>query len=151
MVSAGNVAVLVVLALALFGGNNPVAVAAALVLLLNLLGLDKPVFPFLDKNGIQIGVVVLTAAILVPLASGRISYQEILGSLKQVRTLLAIVMGMLVTYFAGRGVGLLSEEPQLISAIIIGTIVGVAFLRGVSVGPLVGAGILALIFRLFRI
>lgn len=147
----GNLLVLGILAIAVVGHNNSVAIAAALVLLIKLLGLGTYIFPYLDKNGIQIGVVILTAAILIPLASGRISAAEILASLSNVRAVLAIVVGVLIAYLAGRGVGLLTTEPQVITGIIIGTVAGVAFFKGVSVGPLIGSGVLVFLYKLLRL
>lgn len=38
------------------------------------------------------------------------------------------------------------SEPQVIAGLLIGTVLGVAFLRGVPVGPLIAAGILSLFY-----
>ena len=58
--------------------------------------------------------------------------------------LLAIVIGILVAWFGGRGVGLLGTQPVLITGLLIGTIIGVSFFGGIPVGPLIAAGILSL-------
>ena len=43
-------------------------------------------------------------------------------------------MGMLVAWLAGRGVPLMSEQPVLVTGLLLGTIIGVAFLGGIPVG-----------------
>ena len=52
---------------------------------------------------------------------------------------------MLVAWLAGKGVPLMGEQPILVTGLLIGTIIGVAFLGGIPVGPLIAAGILALL------
>ncbi|WP_153944859.1 DUF441 family protein, partial [Acinetobacter baumannii] len=42
------------------------------------------------------------------------------------------------------GTGLLTAQPHIVTGLLIGTILGVALFRGVPVGPLIAAGILAL-------
>jgi len=146
-----NVLLLVVLAVAVLGHNQAVALAAALVLVINLAGLGEAVLPFLDARGLEIGIVILTAAILAPLASGKIDSQQVMATLTNVRTVLAIVVGALVAFLGGKGVELLTAEPQLITGVVFGTILGVAFFKGVPVGPLICSGILYFILKLFRI
>lgn len=50
-----------------------------------------------------------------------------------------------MAWLGGRGVSLMSAYPTLVTGLLIGTILGVAFLGGVPVGPLIAAGILSLI------
>ena len=57
---------------------------------------------------------------------------------------LSISVGVLVAWLAGKGVPLMGEQPILVTGLLIGTIIGVAFLGGIPVGPLIAAGILAL-------
>lgn len=51
---------------------------------------------------------------------------------------------MLVAWFGGHGVNLMGTQPSLLTGLLLGTILGVAFLGGVPVGPLIAAGILSL-------
>lgn len=146
-----NLIILTVLAVAVLGGNNTVALASALVLIINLAGLGQAILPFLEARGLEIGIVILTAAILAPLASGKIDSQQVVSTLTNVRTLLAVAIGVLVAFLGGKGVDLLTVEPQLITGVVFGTIIGVAFFKGVPVGPLICAGILYFIFKLFKI
>ena len=61
------------------------------------------------------------------------------------KMLAAVLVGVLVAWLAGRGVPLMSEQPVLVTGLLLGTIIGVAFLGGIPVGPLIAAGILSLI------
>ena len=56
-----------------------------------------------------------------------------------------MLVGVLVAWLAGRGVPLMSEQPVLVTGLLLGTIIGVAFLGGIPVGLLIAAGILSLI------
>ncbi|NLC76861.1 MAG: DUF441 domain-containing protein [Clostridia bacterium] len=150
-VQFSNLIILVILAVAVIGNKKAVALAAALVLVINLIGLDGLIFPFLEARGIELGIVVLTAAILIPLASGKISGQEVMATLTNVRSLLAIIIGIAVAFLGGRGVTLMTAEPQLITGVVFGTIIGVSFFNGVPVGPLICSGILYYLFKLFHV
>lgn len=55
----------------------------------------------------------------------------------------AVGIGILVAWIAGRGIPLMSTQPILVTGLLIGTIIGVAFLGGVPVGPLIAAGLLS--------
>lgn len=59
--------------------------------------------------------------------------------------LLSIIAGVLVAWLGGRGISLMGNQPVLVTGLLIGTIIGVAFLKGVPVGPLIAAGILSLV------
>ena len=43
----------------------------------------------------------------------------------------------------------MSEQPVLVTGLLIGTIIGVSFLGGIPVGPLIAAGILAILVGKF--
>ena len=55
----------------------------------------------------------------------------------------AVGIGILVAWIAGRGIPLMSAQPILVTGLLIGTIIGVAFLGGVPVAPLIAAGLLS--------
>lgn len=150
-VSFSNLIILIILAIAIIGSNKTVALAAAIVLIINLLKLEQRFFPFFEAKGIEIGVVFIMLAILVPLASGEIDKVQVMATLTNLRTVLAIAIGILVAFLGGKGVDLMSDEPQLVTGIIFGTVIGAAFLKGVPVGPLICSGMLYYLFKLFRI
>ena len=82
---------------------------------------------------------------MAPIASGKISGHSILKSFISIKSLLAIAVGLAVAWLGGRGVKLMSNQPDIVAGLLIGTVAGVALLRGVPVGPLIAAGILSLL------
>ncbi len=83
--------------------------------------------------------------VLSPIASGKLSGESILKSFVSWKSLLAIAVGLLVAWLGGRGVKLMSNQPDVVAGLLIGTVAGVALLRGVPVGPLIAAGILSVL------
>ena len=91
-----------------------------------------------------IGIIILTIGVLSPLVSGKIQLPDLSDFLRW-KMALSISVGVLVAWLAGKGVPLIGEQPILVTGLLIGTIIGVAFLGGIPVGPLIAAGILALL------
>lgn len=131
-------------ALGVVSGNSPVAISMVVLLLLRLLGLHQA-FPWLEKHGLTVGIILLTIGIMAPLASGKMSLQTVGQSFLHWKSLLAIGVGMLVAYLGGRGASLMGSDPTVVAGLLIGTVLGVAFFKGVPVGPLIAAGILSLL------
>ncbi len=146
MAAFGQVGVLLlaIILLGIVGHNYVVAVAAGVLLALRLLH-GEALFPILEKNALNVGIGIITLAILIPIASGGIGWSELFGTLASPTGLVAIATGIFVAYLGGRGVGFLTIQPQVMVGLMVGTIVGVAFFRGVPVGPLIAGGLVALI------
>lgn len=136
---------LVLLALlGIISRNNSITIAAVVLLLIRVCNFHKA-FPWIEKNGLSLGIIILTIGILSPLASGTISTKELYQSFLNWRSIVAIAVGVLVAYLGGRGAHLMSANPTIVTSLVIGTIIGVALLKGVPVGPLIAAGILSLL------
>ncbi|MRN54614.1 DUF441 domain-containing protein [Paenibacillus monticola] len=131
-------------ALGIISSNSPVTIAMVVLLLLRVLGLQQA-FPWLEKYGLTVGIIVLTIGVMTPLASGKISLQMVGQSFLNWKSLLAIAIGILVAYLGGRGAVLMGSQPTVVAGLLIGTVIGVAFFKGVPVGPLIAAGILSLV------
>lgn len=140
------IALLVLLACGVLSHNNTIIISVAVLIVLKLLPFTQPAFPYLEKYGLQAGIILLTIAVLVPVASGKISGEMLLKSFVSWHSILAILVGVLVAWLGGRGVKLMSVEPNVVAGLLIGTVIGVSFLKGVPVGPLIAAGILSLVY-----
>lgn len=140
------IVLLILLACGIFSQNNTIIIATALLIIFKMLPFQQHIFNFLQKDGLNIGILILTVAVLAPIASGKISGETILKSFMSWQSLLAIAVGMFVAWLGGRGVKLMSAEPNVVAGLLIGTVTGVALLRGVPVGPLIAAGILSLFY-----
>lgn len=133
----------VLIILGLVSQNSAVTISAAVLLIMQQTLLSK-YLPFVDQYGLKIGIIILTIGMLAPLVSGRITLPE-LAQILNWKMALAIAAGVLVAWLGGRGVGLMSGQPILVTGLLIGTIIGVALLGGVPVGPLIAAGIISLV------
>ncbi|WP_342561323.1 DUF441 domain-containing protein [Paenibacillus sp. FSL R7-0345] len=131
-------------ALGILSSNSPVTIAMVVLLLLRVLGLQQT-FPWLEKHGLTLGIIILTIGVMTPLASGKISLNTIWQSFFHWKSLAAIGIGMLVAYLGGRGAVLMGSQPTVVAGLLIGTVLGVALFKGVPVGPLIAAGLLSLV------
>lgn len=86
---------------------------------------------------------------LAPFSLGRVGLSDILGAFRGMPGLAAIAGGAIAAFVCGQGVTLLAARPEVTVGLLLGTLVGVALLRGVPVGPLAAAGVTALILNLF--
>jgi uncharacterized membrane protein (DUF441 family) len=131
-------------------GRSPlIATAASLLLIVRLIHLDR-FFPSIERRGLEFGLLLLTIAVLVPFATGKVTTKDIITMLTSLPGILALIGGALATYMNGKGLDLLQVEPGVIVGLVVGSIVGVVFLRGIPVGPLMAAGITAALYKLFN-
>ena len=93
------------------------------------------------KEGINWGVLVITVAILIPVATGEIGFSHLLNAFKSPIGWVAIISGITVSILSSKGVGLLSGQPEITVALVIGTIMGVVFFKGIAAGPVIASGI----------
>lgn len=141
-----------ILAVAIIGKANSVAIATCALLILKLLGLDKYVYPIVGKSGMTWGLIILLAAIMVPLADGSVSTSSIKGTFTSWIGIAALLLSFFTTYLSGQGLAYLTVHGQgdIMPALILGSVAAAAFLGGVPVGPLITSGILAIIVRLVQ-
>ncbi|MCW9709607.1 DUF441 domain-containing protein [Avibacterium sp. 21-586] len=132
----------ILILLGVLGNNSSITISATILLLMQQTFLAKYI-PFMEKYGLNVGIIILTIGVLSPIISGKIPLPNI-GTLLNWKMFLAIAVGMLVAWFGGRGVNLMGAQPILLTGLLVGTILGVAFLGGIPVGPLIAAGILSL-------
>ncbi|MQL46878.1 DUF441 family protein [Photorhabdus khanii] len=135
---------LVLAALGIISHNMTVTLAMLLLLVIRITPLNQ-FFPWVEKYGLTIGILILTVGVMAPIASGKITVQAVLHSFLNWKSLLAIAIGVLVSWLGSRGVSLMSNQPSTVAGLLVGTVLGVALFKGVPVGPLIAAGILSLL------
>ncbi|CPR13780.1 DUF441 domain-containing protein [Brenneria goodwinii] len=135
---------LVLAGLGIISHNMTVTLAILLLLVVRITPLNN-FFPWVEKYGLTIGIVILTIGVMAPIASGKITAADVINSFLSWKSILAIVIGVLVSWLGGRGVSLMSNQPSVVAGLLVGTVMGVALFRGVPVGPLIAAGILSLL------
>lgn len=130
-------------ALGLLSHNTAVTVSVLVLIIIRLTPLNA-LFPWVEKQGLSVGIIILTIGVLAPLASGTLPPSTLLHSFVNWKSLVAIAVGVFVSWLGGRGVQLMGTQPQLVAGLLVGTILGVALFRGVPVGPLIAAGLVSL-------
>ena len=129
----------VVLLAGLISHNTTIVYAVGFVLILKLLHFDAAL-SLLGTEGLNFGVIILTAAILVRLVDGTIDLKILFGTFASPLGIITLLMGIVTAASAGKGIIMLKSNPEIISALVIGTMAGVFFFKGVAVGPLIAAG-----------
>jgi uncharacterized membrane protein (DUF441 family) len=144
---SGTAALFVILAAGLLGGNDLIVVASGLMLALQLV--DVPgMFGFLEAYATRLGIVFLFIGLLLPFATGQMGLTAAIRSILNGRGLVTIAIGAFGAYLAAQGVNLLRSRPETTVGMVIGSVIGVSLLGGIPAGPLVAAGLAALIYRL---
>ena len=138
------IVLIILLACGIFSHNSAVTIAAGLLIVFRITPLSE-YFPYLQDYGLHVGIIILTIGVLTPIASGKIPGDAIFKAFLSWKSVLAIIIGLLVAWLCGRGVKLMSNQPDIVAGLLIGTVAGVAVLRGVPVGPLIAAGLLSLL------
>jgi uncharacterized membrane protein (DUF441 family) len=144
----GELLLVVLIVIGLIGRSPIITIAACLLLVVKLFMLER-YLPTLERRGLELGLLFLTIGVLVPFASGKISYKHIWSMFTTWSGIVALIGGGLATYMNSKGLDLLKIDPQLIVGLVIGSIFGIIFLKGIPVGPLMAAGITAFLLKLF--
>ena len=131
-----------VLLLSVAGHNMTVVYAALIVLAAKIFEQISgvPLLEILGGHGLQFGIIILTAAVLVPIANGTVTISTMINSFKSTAGIVAVTAGLLAAIAGGAGVPLMQSNPNVIPALIVGTMAGVFFFKGIAVGPLIAAG-----------
>ncbi|MRG87680.1 DUF441 domain-containing protein [Salinibacillus xinjiangensis] len=147
MFAQSTIFLFILLLLGFIAKNQAIMIAVYILLGIKLFQIEDKVLPYLQAKGISLGVIVITIAVLAPIASGEIGFKELLESIKSYYAWICLAAGMFIAYVARDGLSLLASDPHLTTALVIGTIIGVVVLNGVAVGPLIGAGIAYLLIK----
>lgn len=142
----------IILAIAIFGKANSVAVAVCILLMVKLLNLDQLIYPVIEKNGVNWGLILLIAAILIPIANGNVTTTNIKSVFVSWIGITALILSFFTTYLSGLGLDYLTVQGNndVIPAMIFGSVLAAVFLGGVPVGPLITSGILALFVKTIK-
>ncbi|WP_430626648.1 DUF441 domain-containing protein [Sulfobacillus thermotolerans] len=97
-------------------------------------------YPILERRGVEIGLLFLTMAMLIPFALGKVNVKEVFQSFFTLPGILAVVGGAIATNLNGRGLHLLANNSHLMFGLIVGSILGIVLWGGIPVGPLMAAG-----------
>ncbi|WP_219836429.1 DUF441 domain-containing protein [Paenibacillus sp. R14(2021)] len=144
----GEVILVILIIIGLIGRSPIISTAACVLLIVKLVHLER-FLPSIERRGLELGLLFLTFSVLVPFASERIGSKDMIGVVTSWPGILALSGGAIATYVNGKGLEMLKFDPQLIVGLVLGSIIGIVFLRGIPVGPLMAAGITAILLKLF--
>lgn len=141
----------IIAGIALLAKNQNLAGATLVVMVIKAVPFVRDqVYPYLEKQGINAGVFVITVAILVPVATGRIGFAELKQAFHSPLGWVAVICGIVVALLSARGVQLIGQSPEVTVALVVGTIIGVVFFKGLAAGPVIAAGITTCVMLLLR-
>ncbi|MHB1125600.1 MAG: DUF441 domain-containing protein [Bacillota bacterium] len=148
--SGSNVLLLSILILGIVGKSNIVAAAAAILLVIQFTNLQS-LYPLLERRGLELGLLFLMLSVLVPFAAGRVPLTQISKSFVTILGLIAIISGALATTLNARGLEMLQREPYMMIGLVVGSIAGIIFFRGIPVGPLMAGGIAVILIKIVEL
>ncbi|MFC5403953.1 DUF441 domain-containing protein [Cohnella soli] len=146
----GELVLVALIVIGLLSRSSIITTAACILLIVKLTHLDR-FLPSIERRGIELGLLFLTLAVLVPFASGRVQPKDLVAAFTGWTGWVAIAGGAIGAFLNSRGLDTLRADPQLIVGIVLGSIAGVLLLRGIPVGPLMAAGISAILIKLIQL
>ncbi|ADL08952.1 DUF441 domain-containing protein [Thermosediminibacter oceani] len=141
--------IFLILALGYLGKNRLILVSSGVLLLFSYLGL-LPKSTEAQNIMLDLGVILLVMGILLPLSTGEVYAKDVYRSIFTLEGLVIFLVGIASAVMARDGVDLLKENPGIMICLLMGSIVGTAFFKGLPTGPLVAAGLAAFIINLLR-
>ncbi|MBX6395743.1 MAG: DUF441 domain-containing protein [Alicyclobacillaceae bacterium] len=145
----GELVLVLLIVIGLIGRSNILTTAACFLLILKLTHLDR-YFPTLERRGLELGLLFLMISVLVPLVDGTLSIADLARVFMSPAGISTMIGGLVATYLNGQGLHLLRQEPSLMVGLVVGSILGIIFLRGIPVGPLMAAAIAAMLVELWK-
>ncbi|KOR26734.1 putative membrane protein [Clostridium sp. L74] len=106
----------------------------------------------IEEKGVYYGLILIIAAILIPIANGKVTFVDIKNTFTSYLGIIALLLSLFTTYLSGLGLQYLTvnKHGDIMPAMILGSVLAASFLGGVPVGPLITSGILALVIKLFH-
>ncbi|MBI6872578.1 DUF441 domain-containing protein [Clostridium aciditolerans] len=129
--------------------NKNLSIAAFVIFVVSLINNQKSIY-FIEKYFLDIGMIFLMMWMLVPLIKAENSLTPNIKSLLNLNGLVSFIVGVAVVMLAAQGVSFLKGSVDVLTGVILGSIIGVALLGGVPVGPLIASGIAYEIVRLIN-
>lgn len=145
-----NLLLLIILTVGLVFNNHLIASAAGSLLVLKLTKFQSLLYLF-ERRAIDIGLLFLLIAVLVPFALERVGIKDIWLTFQSLPGILAVIGGIAAAYLCGQGLVLLQLQPEVVVGLVVGTVIGVSLLKGIPVGPLAAAGVTAVLLNILGV
>lgn len=129
--------------------NRLIYISAGVLLVFSLLNL-MPNSPSSQKVILDVGVILLVIGVMMPFSQGKILASDVYKSIFTVKGCVAFFIGTVSSVMARNGMYLMKNNPEVMIGLLLGTIIGTVFFRGIPVGPLVAAGLAAFLINLIE-
>ncbi len=96
-------------ALGFISHNTTVAISILVLIIVRVTPLNA-FFPRVEKQGLTVGIIILTIGVMAPIASGTLPPSTLIHSFMNWKSLLAIAVGVFVSWLGGRGVSLMGSS-----------------------------------------
>ncbi len=104
-------------ALGFISHNTTVAISILVLIIVRVTPLNA-FFPWVEKQGLTVGIIILTIGVMAPIASGTLPPSTLIHSFMNWKSLLAIAVGVFVSWLGGRGVSLMGSQPHLVAGLL---------------------------------
>lgn len=140
--------IFLILALGYLGKNHLIMISSAALMILKILG----ILPQSSYQNVilDLGIVLLVIGVLLPLCTGEFDTKQVYRSIFNIEVIVIFLVGIASAVMARDGVRLLKENPGTMICLLMGSIAGSTFFKGLPTGPLVAAGIAALLLNLVK-
>ncbi len=145
---SSEIILIILLFLGLFGRSNIIVVSSCFLLCVRYFSLDQAILPLLEKRGLEIGLLFLMLHILTPIATGKLTKDDMYSSIS-VKGFLTLSAGALATKLNGDGLNLMNTSPEIIFGLTAGSVTGILLLRGRPCGPVMAAAVTAVFYKIF--
>lgn len=146
--SQAGIALLVILFLSIIFKDYILAAAAGILFLLTFV-VGKSTLISAGKPAFSLGIFFLMVFILMPIATEKVRLSELIEQLKNPLFFFAVATAAIISYFGGKGVSFI-QQPHILFAVVLGTLIGVLFLRGLPAGLIIAAGIVSVLSSLMK-
>lgn len=144
-----KIILIVLFILSLINKNKSLTGAALIIFVISFIDNGKSA-EFIEKHFMNLGMTFLMIWMLVPLIK-QTSVESInINHLLNLRSIISIIAGISAVLVASKGVTFLKLNSDTMPGILIGSIIGVTFLGGVPVGPLIASGMVFGILKLIN-
>ncbi len=145
-----NIILIIITILGIIAKNDSLIFSGSILLLLRVIKAEGAL-SLVDNYSVKIGIFLIMLGVLTPLATGELKLVGIKESLLNPLAIIGLVMGIAVTQFTREGLLLMENTPTVTINLVMGIIIGVAFLQGVPSGPLIASGITAVIYKVLSL
>lgn len=117
--------------------NKSFAIGAFICLIVSFIQI-KTLDNFIEKNFLNIGMIILSIWMLYPIINMEsLNYKSVIT----LNGVIAFIAGILAAVLASKGLIFTKGSSDVITGVILGTVVGVSIFKGIPIGPLIASGI----------